>query len=286
MGRAAVTVEAKAEKAEAKMIAKRLAKALFDATPEAVAKAKAKEVAKASAIMVAEAKLRCEAELQAREVEIATAIEREKIVKWSIEENQCLLFCVYNVLGKEGKDIMSFGGTMDVRCLLQSVMSTQGRALIYGVTPVDIHSMLMKVVEEHRVRGRNVGFMWKRVGLRKCTGKGWDVGSMKRTVLNKVGKKFVILGKTMWSNEALKAKMRQLRNLSEKDICEVWGGMSSAWGLSKVDHAVAVRIEAKEDASRLVDNGCTAGMKLFSMTNLAMRMTDLFSCFEFDLYDL
>jgi hypothetical protein len=97
---------------------------------------------------------------------------------------------------------------------------------------------------------------------------------MKRTVLNKVGKKFVILGKTMWANE----KIRQLRNLSEKEICDVWGSMSSAWGLSKVDHAVAVRIEAKEDASRLLDNGCTSGMKLFSMTNLAMRMTDLCSC--------
>jgi hypothetical protein len=286
MGRAIATTEAKAEKAEAKRIAKQLAKAVLDATPEAMAKAEAKAMAKASARAVAAAKLIYEAELHAREVAVAADIERENIVKWPIEENQCLLFCVYNVLGKEGKDIMSFGGTMDVRCLLQSVMSTQGRALIYGVTPVDIHCMLMKVVEEHRVRGRNIGFTWKRVGLRKCTGKGWDVGSMKRTVLNKVGKKFVMLGKTMWANEAHKAKMRQLRNLSEKDICEVWGGMSSAWGLSKVDHAVAVRIEAKEDASRLVDNGCTAGMKLFSMTNLAMRMTDLCSCFEFDLYDL
>ena len=286
MGRASVTVEAKAEKAEAKIVAKQLAKALFDATPEAMAKAKAKGLAKASARAVADAKLMREAELHAREVAIAAEIEKENIGKWSIEENQCLLFCVYNVLGIKGKDIMSFGGTMDVRVLLQSVMSTQGRALIYGVTPVDIHCMLMKVVEEHRVRGRNVGFTWKRAGLRKCTGKGWDVGSMKKTVLNKVGKKFVMLGKTMWANEAHKVKMRQLKNLSEKDICEVWGNMSSAWGLSKVDHAVAVRIEAKEDASRLVDNGCTAGMKLFSMTNLAMRMTDLCACFEFDLYDL
>ena len=286
MGRASVTVEAKAKKAEAKIVAKQLAKALFDATPEAMAKAKAKGLAKASARAVADAKLMREAELHAREVAIAAEIEKENIGKWSIEENQCLLFCVYNVLGIKGKDIMSFGGTMDVRVLLQSVMSTQGRALIFGVTPVDIHCMLMKVVEEHRVRGRNVGFTWKRVGLRKCTGKGWDVGSMKKTVLNKVGKKFVMLGKTMWANEAHKVKMRQLKNLSEKDICEVWGNMSSAWGLSKVDHAVAVRIEAKEDASRLVDNGCTAGMKLFSMTNLAMRMTDLCACFEFDLYDL
>ena len=29
----------------------------------------------------------------------------------------------------------------------------------------------------------------KRIGLGKSSGKGWDVGSMKRTVLNKMGKK-------------------------------------------------------------------------------------------------
>jgi hypothetical protein len=286
MGRAISTTEAKAEKAEAKRIAKQLAKAVLDATPEAMAKAEAKAMAKASARAVAAAKLIYEAELHAREVAVAADIERENIVKWPTEENLCLLFAVYNVLGLEGKDIMTFGGTIDVRVLLQSVMSTQGRALIYGVTPMDIQRMLMKVVEEHRARGRNVGYIWKRVGLRRCSGKGWDVGSMKKTVLNKVGKKFVMLGKTMWVNEAHKAKMRKLKDLSEKDICEVWGNMSSAWGLSKVDHAVAVRIEAKEDASRLVDNGCTEGMKLFSMTNLALRMTDLCACFEFDLYDL
>jgi hypothetical protein len=77
---------------------------------------------------------------------VAAEIERENIVKWSIEENQCLLFCVYNVLGIEGKDVMSFRGMIDVWVLLQSVMSTQGRALIYGVTLVNIHCMLMKVV--------------------------------------------------------------------------------------------------------------------------------------------
>ena len=26
----------------------------------------------------------------------------------------------------------------------------------------------------------NVGYTWKRVGLRKSSGKGWDVGSMKK----------------------------------------------------------------------------------------------------------
>jgi hypothetical protein len=47
-------------------------------------------------------------------------------VKWPIEENLFLLFAVYNVLGLEGRDIMTFAGTIDVRVLLQSVMSTQG----------------------------------------------------------------------------------------------------------------------------------------------------------------
>ena len=73
---------------------------------------------------------------------------------------------------------------------------------------------------------------------------------MKKTVLNKVGKKFVMLGKTMWVNELHRAK---LENLSEKEICEVWENMSTAWGLSKVDHAVAVKMQAKEDASGLVE---------------------------------
>jgi hypothetical protein len=214
MGRASATSEAKAEKAEAKRVGKRLAKAVFDATPEAMAKAEVKAIAKASARAVAEAKLIYEAELHAREVAVAADIERENTVRWPIEENQCLLFSVFNVLGLEGKDIMTFGGTMDVRVLLQSVMSTQGRALIYGVTPLDIQCMLMKVVEEHRATGRNVGYIWKRVGLRKSTGKGWDVGIMKKTVLNKVGKKFVMLGKTMWVNEAHKEKMRKLEYLS------------------------------------------------------------------------
>jgi hypothetical protein len=75
MGRAIATTEAKAEKAEAKRIAKQLAKAVLDATPEAMAKAEAKAMAKASARAVAAAKLIYEAELHAREVEIATAKE-------------------------------------------------------------------------------------------------------------------------------------------------------------------------------------------------------------------
>ena len=43
---------------------------------------------------------------------------------------------------------------------------------------------------------------------------------MKRTALNKVGKKYIMLGKTMWANKAHKEKIRQLRNLSEKDIVD------------------------------------------------------------------
>lgn len=151
-----------------------------------------------------------------------------------------MLFAVFNVLSPIGKDIMLLGGTVDMRALIQLLMSTQDRALIYGVTPMDIQYLLMKVVEENRVKGRNVKYIWKRVGLRDYTGKGWGVSNMKKTVLNKVGKKFVMFGKTMWLNEAHRAKMARLRNLSEKEICEEWGEMSTAWGLSKVDDAIAV----------------------------------------------
>ena len=59
------------------------------------------------------------------------------------------------------------------------------------------------------------------------------MSDFRRSVLNKVGKKFVMLGKTMWLNDAHRAKMARLKNLSENEICEVWGEMESAWGLSK-----------------------------------------------------
>jgi hypothetical protein len=35
-------------------------------------------------------------------------------------------------------------------------------------------------------------------------------------------------------NDAHRAKMARVKNLSENEICEVWGEMESAWGLSKV----------------------------------------------------
>lgn len=286
MGKARLTGEVKVERAEAKKMAKALAKAIADATPEAMAKAEAKRLLKATRKAVAEAKAAEDALISARDRAIAASIRNERIVKWSIDDHLCLLFAVFYVLDSVGKDIMTLGGTVDIRVLLQSVMATQGRALLYGVTSNDIHCLMMKVVEENRVRGREVGFVWKRVGLRKHTGKGWDVGSMKRTVLNKFGKKFVMLGKTVWGNEAQRKKMARLRNLSEIEICEVWGEMKSAWGLSAVDHAVAVRIEAREDDSRLIDNGCSEGMRLFTMTNLALRMTDLGDCFELDVFDV
>jgi hypothetical protein len=90
------------------------------------------------------------------------------------------------------------------------------------------------------------------------------------------------MGRAIATTEA-KAEKAEAKRIAKQLAKAVLDATPEA---SKVDHAVAVRIEAKEDASRLVDNGCTAGMKLFSMTNLAMRMTDLCSCFEFDLYDL
>jgi hypothetical protein len=75
-----------------------------------------------------------------RELAIEIDVAKEKIVKWPIEECQWLLFSCLNVLSPAGEEILSLGGTVDMRVMLQSVMTTHGRTLLYGVTAEDISS--------------------------------------------------------------------------------------------------------------------------------------------------
>ena len=61
----------------------------------------------------------------------------------------------------------------------------------------EVLKVLWRIVENNQASGKDVKFTWKRTGMNMKSGLGWDVNSLKKTVLNKAGKKFVILGKHM-----------------------------------------------------------------------------------------
>jgi hypothetical protein len=216
---------------------------------------------------------------------IREEIRKEGIVKWSLTEDQCMLFAVYNVLDSRGKELLTCGGTIEPRQLLNSVMGGQGRTLLRGVNGHDVLKMLWKVVENNRARGKNVRFTWQRTGFNVKSRLGWDVSNLKKSVLNKIGKKFVIIGKTRRQTEKHKKWMQHAKtSLTEDEVVEEWG--KTAKGLTAVDHAIGIRVEENSDATMIVDNGCTFGLKKFTMHNLADRMEDLCVCYQLALYEM
>lgn len=105
---------------------------------------------------------------------------------------------------------------------------------------------------------------------------------IKKSVLSKKGKKFVIFGKSKWATEKQKRKMAKLKKLSEEEILMEYS--KTAKGLSRLDHAVGITVDGSGKAV-LIDNGFTKGFKEFSMYNLVDRMDDLCLCYEIDLYE-
>jgi hypothetical protein len=283
MGRGVATPEAKAAKAALKLVAKALAKAIADATPGAIAKAEEKRVAIAIAKAKAEVKAKAKAEANARAQAIRDVIEKENIVLWPKTENQCMMFAVFNVLDAVGKELLTCGGSIDPRDLIISVIGGQGRTLLKGVNSHEVLKVLWRIVENNQARGKDVKFTWKRTGMNMKSGLGWDVNSLKKTVLNKAGKKFVILGKTRWATDKHKKWMQHLNTLTEAQVVEEWG--KYALGLKTIDHAIGIRVEENPDATMIVDNGCTYGMKKYTAHNMVDRMEDLCLCYEFELYE-
>ena len=284
MGRAVATPEAKAAKAALKLVAKALAKAIADATPEAIAKAEKKRIAIATARAKADVKAKAKAEADARAQAIRDVIEKENIVQWPKTENQCMMFALFNVLDGVGKELLTCGGVIDPRDLIISVIGGQGRTLLKGVNSHDVLKVLWRIVENNQARGKDVKFTWKRTGMNIKSGLGWDVRSLKKTVLNKAGKKFVILGKTRWATDKHKIWMQHLNTVTEAQVVEEWG--KHAHGLKTIDHAIGIRVEENPDATMIVDNGCTYGMKKYTAHNIVDRMEDLCACYEFALYEL
>jgi hypothetical protein len=96
------------------------------------------------------------------------------------------------------------------RDLVLSVMERDGRTLLYGVNSHDAQKILWRIVELNSARGKNIRFRWERTGLNIKSGLGWDVNSLKKTVLNKAGKKSIIVGKTRWQTDQHKKWMKHL----------------------------------------------------------------------------
>ena len=202
---------------------------------------------------------------------------------WPLRENMCLLHAMYFGLSETEKELFTCGGLYEPRALLRSVIPRTGRSLLRGVTSIDAHNLIKKIVENNSLLGRNVKYTWQRQGQNVRSGHGWKVTDLKKTVLSKVGK-FVVFGKAKRNSDKHNNFIAKLRKLDNDDeVVAEWAKVAD--GSSAHDHGVGI-IVAEDKTARIIDNGCTHGSKLFTMINLADRLDDVTTCYKFELYEV
>ena len=201
---------------------------------------------------------------------------------WPLSENMCLLHAMYYGLSASEKAIFTCGGVHDPREMMRSVVPKKGRNFNFGASSNDAHNLIKKIVENNRLMGRNVKYVWQRQGQNAKSGHGWKVTDLRKTVLSKVGK-YVIFGKAKRNSEKHNSFIQRLKKLDNDDeVAAEW--VKVANGCSAHDHGVGI-IVADDMSVKIIDNGCTNGSKSFSMVNLADRLDDVTVCFKFDLFE-
>ena len=195
----------------------------------------------------------------------------------------CLLHAMYFGLSEIEKSLFTCGGVHEPRALLRSVIPKDGRTLLKGATSNDAHNLIKLVVENNRLIGKNVKYSWKRQGQNVKGGHGWKVTDLRKTVLDKVGN-YVLLGKAKRNSDKHNSLIARLKKLDNEDeVAAEWGKVAD--GSGSHDHGVGI-IVSEDLSAKIIDNGCTHGMKLFTMVNLADRLDDVTTCFKFELFEV
>jgi hypothetical protein len=201
---------------------------------------------------------------------------------WPLAENMCLLHAMYFGLSASEKSLFTCGGVYDPREMMRSVVPKKGRSLNFGASSNDAHNLIKLIVENNASLGKTVKYVWQRQGQNAKSGHGWKVTDLKKTVLSKVGK-YVVFGKAKRNSDKHVNFIKKLRKLDNDDeVAAEW--VKVADGHSAHDHGVGI-IVSDDMRTKIIDNGCTNGSKLFSMVNLADRLEDVTECFKFDLIE-
>jgi hypothetical protein len=155
---------------------------------------------------------------------------------------------------------------------------------VKGISSYDILMFLQSVRRDYKVLGKELGFLWKKVG-RNHTAKrrGFYGKSIENSLLPKEGR-YVLFGKAKWNSAAHKQFIKMLKKqVTEKQRFMVYG--KKANGSKRADHAVGLWV-GKEGKNFLYDNAMTNGEQEFSVQNVADKMADISQCYVLDIWEV
>jgi hypothetical protein len=205
---------------------------------------------------------------------------------WPEAGNTCMLSSICMQMSKEQLKLITIGGKVDARHVMKEAMGVlMTDKLLRGISATDVTNFLELVVEKNRLRGKRVKFVWKRLGRNHgAGGKGWNVSTLKKSVLDvKVGK-FVILARAKRNTQRHEKLVRAVKSCeTEKEKLECWGRYAKGDGVPT--HAIGIKVEEGKP-TMLIDNGMRAGQKEFTVMELLKRVDDMRVCYELDVYEV
>lgn len=161
-----------------------------------------------------------------------------------------------------------------------NMMESQG--FVKGIGSNDVWNYLIGVQRDYLSIGRKVDFMWRKMGRNATANhKGFSGISVER-ILKRDGM-YVLFGKAKWNNDEQRKFMKRLRGFTcERERFKFFG--RRAKGKRKADHAFGVRVDV--EGKFCYDSAMKSCRKVFSVENLAEKMSDINNCFVFDLFEV
>ena len=153
--------------------------------------------------------------------------------------------------------------------------------ILKGISSEDVNVYLCWLPSLYTKNGRAFTYVWKRVKKVDSSSYRTFTGSSVYSLLSSTPGQYIMFGKAKWNNDKHRLQMKKLRSIQTESLRFKFYGVT-ANGRKVPDHAVGLVISPKNEPS-LYDNSMRNVGGRFSAEALASKMSDVSSCYIFDV---
>ena len=150
-----------------------------------------------------------------------------------------------------------------------------------GISSWDVNNYLRWLCSMYESTGRAMKFVWRKVQKVDTNRRRSFSGASVFELLSGAVGQYVLFGKAKWNNDVHRKQLKRLKNLSNERSRFIIYGLT-ANGRKTADHAVGICI-AQASTNLLYDNSMRNISVNFNAEALASKMSDVSSCYIFDV---
>lgn len=153
--------------------------------------------------------------------------------------------------------------------------------ILKGISSEDVNVYLRWLSAHYETYGRTVTYVWRRVKKFDSSSYRTFTGFSVYPLLSSCPGQYILFGKAKWNNDKHRQQLKKLKGIGCERLRFLFYG-SFADGCKVPDHAVGLIVSPTHD-NHLYDNSMRNVCCKFSAEALASKMSDVSSCFIFDV---